>query len=333
MWCDSHKCGLAKSDLSAVSLCRVHSQFLPLFLSSCLILPACFQSAPPFQHIEETWLVHCTGTPLVSFALGPNKECPFSFSVAPFEVLPSTCKWGTAGGALKMVSQPPVLLCRLRLTVTEIKHVGGLTAFVRRRCHVNVGVRVHWCTYVIRELLGEGENRDVVVCVSFQLCQRFLPLLCSKLCVLSRIWPGWAQQCPWTKSKTARFKNLFDAQHMQTCQSLFYCLKMNINSANLPRKIIVGSTRLGFGLILVLSDIMNLHPLPTSRSPPSPYEPGPAGGFFLLKGLYKAPRDHIDCNRRFMYADEINKVKLKLVSLFKMGCFWCIFFSKAHTEI
>lgn len=125
--------------------------------SVSLFLPACFQSAPPFQHIKEPWLVQCTGTPLVSFALGPNKECPLSFSVAPFEVLPSTCKWGTAGGALKMVTQPPVLLCRLRLT--EIKRVGGLMTFVRRRCHVNVGVRVHGCTYVIVELLGEGREQ------------------------------------------------------------------------------------------------------------------------------------------------------------------------------
>lgn len=86
-------------------------------------------------------------------------------------------------GALKMVTQTPVLLCRLRLT--EIKRVGGLMAFVRKRCHVNVGVRVHGCTYVIGELLEEGKNRDEVVCVSFQLCQGFFPLLCSKLCELS----------------------------------------------------------------------------------------------------------------------------------------------------
>lgn len=58
--------------------------------------------APPLchsaiQHIKEPWLVQSTRRPPVSFTPGPNEKCPLSFSLPPFDVLPSTGERGRAG--------------------------------------------------------------------------------------------------------------------------------------------------------------------------------------------------------------------------------------------
>lgn len=102
----------------------------------------------PFQHIKEPWLGQCTGRPLVSFALGPNKECPLSFSVTPFEVLSSTCKWGRAGWLWSWWHGP--LLCCAGCTSHRYswKCAHGAAVFVHSGLCISVGVLIHGSTYL-----------------------------------------------------------------------------------------------------------------------------------------------------------------------------------------
>lgn len=112
----------------------------------CPALPLC---CPAIQHIKEPWLVQSIRRPPVSFTPGPNEKCPLSFSLPPFEVLPSTGERGRAGLALKPVTQHSALLSMLHFIKKDtdaLKGSGALTPFV---CHGSlcfcVGVRDHGC--------------------------------------------------------------------------------------------------------------------------------------------------------------------------------------------
>lgn len=86
----------------SISYCLIFtiSFSVPVSISEppCLS-PIC--PAPPLchsaiQHIKVPWLVQRACRPPVSFSPGPNEKCPLSFSLSPFEVLPSTGERGRA---------------------------------------------------------------------------------------------------------------------------------------------------------------------------------------------------------------------------------------------
>lgn len=144
MWCDLHKCGCQVWFVRCFSL----SHPFPASASVSLLmsdprcgLPIC--RALPRQRIRAAWPVQCTGGPLVRFALWPHQECPLSFCVAPFEGLSPTCKWGSAGGALKMATGPcaPLRSAGCASGTYGWERARGLTVFAHRRSPISVGVR------------------------------------------------------------------------------------------------------------------------------------------------------------------------------------------------